>query len=154
MKSVDLSDRYNPTDNSKISTMTHEYPIQDPNVSPISATPAGSMFSSIISSPLTGRISFQTLTNFIPIPWSPRTPLAESATSSLATTSSSSSSVSDEIPSSSRTQFWSSAVIPQKRGYVSKEKQLEKLRSRLDVVKISAAVDVRCERCDGQAVSL
>jgi len=75
------------------------------------SAPAPSSFSSMMSSPLAGRLSFQTLTNFIPS-WGPLgTQFDASGHDSAAS---------------------ASQVGTPKRGYVSKQTQLERLKSRLE----------------------
>ncbi|KAJ7755658.1 hypothetical protein DFH07DRAFT_920323 [Mycena maculata] len=110
MNSVDLSDRNIPT--------------MEPSAasSNSSSVPVSSSFSSIMSSPLTGRLSFQTLTNYIPS-WG-MTPVAGH----------------DSGP-----------VVPPagtvKRGFVSKQSQLERLKSRLELESLEgrSAVGRKCE---------
>ncbi|KAJ7237207.1 hypothetical protein B0H12DRAFT_1075660 [Mycena haematopus] len=101
MKSVDLSDRNIPT---------------APNVTSCSNTssvPASSSFASIMSSPLAGRLSFQTLTTYIPSWGMTQTPpLSEAARPS--------------------TRDAAAPAGTVKRGYVSKQSQLERLKSRLE----------------------
>ncbi|KAJ7179484.1 hypothetical protein C8R46DRAFT_987240 [Mycena filopes] len=91
MKSVDISEHNIPTDAASYST--------SPSVL------ASSSFSSIMSSPLAGRLSFQTLTNYIPS-WG-MTPQTDAAGQD-------------------------SRVVASPRGFVSKQSQLERLKSRLE----------------------
>lgn len=146
-------------------TTTCEYPVQDRNISPsshsTSAVPAGSSnfssFSSIMSSPLSARLSFQTLTNFIPVAWSPRSHNMESPASLSHVTSSSEHAPERGTPFYSGTHARRPMDVPRKRGYVSKEKQLEKLRNLLEcdgVEKMRTSVNVHCKRCDEEVVFL
>lgn len=116
----------------------HESYQQYPNLDASSSEPfASSSFASLMPSPIASRLSFQTFTNFIPLSWSPR-PKAE--TSPIATT------LAGELGASQI----------QKRGYVSKEAQLEKLKTRLlreqDMTRIVSDV---CKKCnESEAVHL
>ncbi|KAF7355017.1 hypothetical protein MSAN_01417200 [Mycena sanguinolenta] len=101
MKSVDLSDRNIPAGPSAASC------------SNTSSVPVSSSFSSIMSSPLAGRLSFQTLTNYIPSWGMTQAPLSDAAGHN----------------SSGVTASPAGTV---KRGYVSKQSQLERLKSRLE----------------------
>lgn len=136
MKSVDLTDRSS-------SIPTHEYPVSyittTSTTTTITTTP--SSFSSIMSSPLAGRLSFQTLTNLMPLSWT-----AVPATSCEITTSIASG-------NAQRRERVQSAVVS--TNYVSKEKQLEKLRSRLqrDGVTMKTAI-ASCRKCTDEAVFL
>lgn len=166
MKSVDLINRHNPP----ISSTTYEHPPSAHDVSrsshSVSAVSAGlsaSSFSSIVSSPLSSRISFQTLTNFIPVSWSPRLRTKESAAPpSLIAPSSNSSIASSEHAQQlgplfySRTPTRCPVDVPQKRSYVSKEKQLEKLRNLLEcngAIK-TTSFGIYCKKCDDEEVCL
>lgn len=99
MNGVDLSDRNIPTTTSTSNS---------------SSVLASSSFSSLMSSPLAGRLSFQTLTNYIPS-WG-MTP--------------------SRGPQSDAAGHDSRPVVPPagtvKRGFVSKQSQLERLKSRLE----------------------
>lgn len=167
MMSVGLSDYHNP----RTPVTIREYPVPDRDISrssrSASAVPAGSSssssFSSIMSSPLSARISFQTFTNFIPVAWSPRNKITEPAASSLVTPSSNSSIVSSERAPERGPLFYSGAQtrvpvdVPHKRGYVSKEKQLEKLRNWLEHdggAKMRTSVSIFCKKCDDKEVFL
>ncbi|KAJ7590758.1 hypothetical protein C8J56DRAFT_1024565 [Mycena floridula] len=116
----------------------HESYQQYPNLDASSSEPfASSSFASLMPSPIASRLSFQTFTNFIPLSWSPR-PKAE--TSPIATISAG--------------ELGASQI--QKRGYVSKEAQLEKLKTRLlreqDMTRIASDV---CKKCnESEAVHL
>jgi hypothetical protein len=169
MKSVDLPDYHNPR---TPSSTIREYPVPDRDISrssrSASAVPAGSSssssFSSIMSSPLSARISFQTFTNFIPVAWSPRNQITEPAASlSVVTPGSNSSVVSSERAPECGPLFYSGAQtrvpvnVPRKRGYVSKEKQLAKLRNWLEHdggAKMRTSVSIFCKKCDDKEVFL
>jgi len=119
MKSVDLTDRNIPT--------------WETNATPNSNSPsvlASTSFSSIMSSPLAGRLSFQTLTNYIPS-WgtTPRDGLRQD----------------------------SKHVVPPagtvKRGFVSKQSQLERLKNRLERESLEGR-SVMGRKCDDDAVFL
>jgi hypothetical protein len=160
MNSVDLTAHYNPP---TLSTTTREYPVQGRDIShshrsasPVHAgSSTSSSFSSIMSSPLSTRISFQTLTNFIPVSWSPRNHNVEpAASSSLVSRSLNSSIVSNERAPE---HCCLPVDVLRKRGYVSKEKQLEKLRSRLErdgASKMRTSVSLYCKKCDDEMVFL
>jgi hypothetical protein len=164
MKSVDLSNDRNP--HTPLPATIYEYPAQDCDISRSTPTasiiPPGSStssFASIMSSPLSTRISFQTLTNFIPAVWSPRNHVPETVASPcLATRRLSSEPVPEDGPLlSSQEQTKEPVGVTWKRGYVSKEKQLEKLRSRLEregAVRMRTSVYVCCKRCDDKGVFL
>jgi hypothetical protein len=163
MKSVGLSGDHNTR--TSLPATTLEYPAQDCDISrftpPASTTPPGSStssFSSIMSSPLTARISFQTLTNFIPAVWSSGNHVPESVTPScFATRRLSSGPALDDSLSSSCEQTRELVGVTSKRGYVSKEKQLEKLRGRLEqegVVRMRTSVHFCCKKCDDEVVFL
>jgi len=166
MKSVDLFNHHNPPTTS----MTREYPPPDHNISPshsisaVSARLSTSSFTSIMSSPLSSRISFQALTNFIPVSWSPRKHTNEPAAPlSLITPSSNSTIVMSERapqlspPIYSRTPTRCPVDVPPKRNYVSKEKQLEKLRNQLErdrAIKTRTSFNVYCKKCYDEEVFL
>ncbi|KAK7061409.1 hypothetical protein R3P38DRAFT_2493390 [Favolaschia claudopus] len=125
MTSVDLSDHHIPTDHDTASR------------SESSSVPASPSFS-IMSSPLAGRLSFQTLTNYIPS-WGmtqtpPRSPMIDAAGQNSV-----------------------KAIAPPagtaKRGYVSKQSQLERLKNRLEREGLEARGAV-AGRSDGDAVFL
>jgi len=113
MKSVDLSDHNIPTD-----------------AAPYSNSPSlitSSSFSSIMSSPLVGRLSFQTLTNYIPS-WGMTPPRSQT----------------NAAGHESRAVASPAGTV--KRGFVSKQSQLERLKSRLEQESLegrSAAVKKR-----------
>lgn len=146
MKSVDLSDH---TPNHCISTTTtHEYPSPNNSGVAFSASPtsippttAPSSFSSLISSsPLSGRLSFQTLSNFIPTSWTPKSDVPRSSLSSV-----------DVIAAPAAID------ISAKHNYVSKEKQLAKLRCRLEregTLRTGTLIDVCCRNCADETVFL
>ncbi|KAJ7477090.1 hypothetical protein B0H11DRAFT_2029628 [Mycena galericulata] len=108
MNSVDLSDRNIPTTASCSNSSS-------------SAAPSSS-FSSLMSSPLAGRLSFQTLTNYIPS-WGmtpPRGPLSDAA------------------GHDSRPGVTSAGTV--KRAFVSKKSQLERLKTRLERESLEARI--------------
>lgn len=80
-----------------------------------------------MSSPFAARISFQTFTNFIPFAWSSTSSSPSQAIPKSSSTSSSD--VGDELCS-----FAKKPIVLEKREprFVSKERQLERLKSRLD----------------------
>lgn len=121
MKSVDLSEHERPTPSN-----TNRRPKTAPSSSP---------FSSIMSSPLAARLSFQTFTNFIPLSWS--------ATTAVTPPPSMASAEPEEV-----------AATPVRRGYVSKESQLEKLRSRLEREGQGVRAHDVCRKCEDDAVLL
>ncbi|KAG6820171.1 hypothetical protein H0H93_004434 [Arthromyces matolae] len=105
-----------------------------------------SSISSIMTSPLSSRISFESFTNFIPFSWSQRNIASGAPTTHV----SDSVQADDDVPSS-REVFQAPAVAPVKRGFVSKEKQLEKLRSRLkqeNLAKADVSFSAGCKKCD------
>jgi len=151
MKSVDLSDH-------KTHIPGNDYPKAD------SCSPRSSSFSSIMSSPLSARLSFQKLTNFIPLPWSSTNSVGSAAAAlCLAPESSRSSSTTTNTNDNAEiglrpepgnvARVIKDVSVVQKRGYVSKEKQLEKLRSRLqrDDAVMTSTVDI-CRNCEDEAV--
>ncbi|KAG6919315.1 hypothetical protein DXG01_007448 [Tephrocybe rancida] len=160
MKSVDLSDHFviNTTSISSSTTTTpsQQYPStsQDRNVYfPSSDAPAASpadaplvsssSFSSMMTSPLSSRISLQSFTNFIPLSWSQRS-IAPAAP--IPNNTESVQKASNVLPLRE-----AAPVTPLKRGFVSKEKQLDKLRCRLErenPVKVRTSVSISCRKCD------
>jgi hypothetical protein len=161
MKSIDLSDHS--THHHISTTPIHEYPVPQgrlPHSSspPASAAPvaSSSSFSSIMSSPLSARLTFQTLTNFIPLSWGPATRTASSDFSTGSNIHDSERSISGSHSTIPSLQAMP-ADTPRKRGYVAKEKQLEKLKSRFEregTMKMRTTVNVCCEKCDDKAVCL
>ncbi|KAG6830628.1 hypothetical protein H0H92_015720 [Tricholoma furcatifolium] len=112
-------------------------PIPPPAQAPLSS------FSSIMTSPLSARLSFQSFTNFIPLSWSQRsiTPTvpATDAVEGVKKVDSVQAQPVDPAPTSL------------KRGFVSKEKQLERLRCRLErenPTKVRNSVSTLCKKCD------
>ncbi|OJA07685.1 hypothetical protein AZE42_01879 [Rhizopogon vesiculosus] len=98
-----------------------EYPERQAPISP---------FSSIMSSPLAARFSFQTFSNFIPLSWSP----GAAAVSSRTTPSISISSSGDGDAAEAVSLFASACPGVRRsaeRRFVSRDQQLEKLRNRL-----------------------
>lgn len=180
MKSVDLSDHFSSNTNTStmsssrswsshsqnknqkqhtpaytsplfVTTPTQTYPhsVRDLPFSPPQAGSAplqsSSSFSALMSSPLSARLSFQTFTNLIPISWSQRASDAPSTRSFF------------DVASTSETSTTPVASIPLKRSFVSKEKQLEKLRSRMKsegMSKMRTSVSFWCNRCDDKGVTL
>jgi len=134
MKSVDLSE--------------HECPIprhadRRPQTAPCSSpSTSSSPFSSIMSSPLAARLSFQTFTNFIPLSWSATTAVVPPPT----------------LASAEHVSIAARAVrredVNVKRGYVSKESQLAKLRSRLEHEGQGIKAHDVCRKCEDDAVFL
>jgi hypothetical protein len=156
MNSADLTARHNPT-------MTREYPVQGHDIacSSRSTSPdkagssTSSSFSSIMSSPLAARISIQTLTDFIPATWSFRRHNAESAASPSPDPRRLTLTMANSEHAPERGPF--PVDVARNRGYVSKEKQLEKLRSRLErdgTLKLKTSVNVCCKKCDDEVVFL
>lgn len=160
MKNAQMPDHCNVDHN----ISTHAYPdSQDTDVSsstsstvhlPVASvgSSSSSSFTSIMSSPLAGRLSFQTFSNFIPIPWSYRSGISDAA----AAPSPSIKSV-PVVDDKDNNVTSKSSGGPPKRVFVSKERQLEKLRIRLEregTVKMKTSVHVCCKKCDGRTVSL
>jgi len=104
MTSVDLSDRNIPAEETRKPSAASNSP----------SVAASSSFSSIMSSPLAGRLSFQTITNYIPS-WGMTPP---SGTLSAA------------IGHDSGSMAPPAGLV--KRGFVSKQSQLERLKTRLE----------------------
>jgi hypothetical protein len=105
-----------------------------------------------MSSPISARLSLQTITNFIPLSWAPR------SASVLPTA---------PIPTPDFQDFdgqaASAIVVPapaqprRSGGYVAREKQLRKLQARMEVEGVLAmgmAVSVKCRKCDGGIVCI
>ncbi|KAG2148046.1 hypothetical protein DEU56DRAFT_106735 [Suillus clintonianus] len=87
-----------------------------------------SSLSSIMSSPLAARFSFQTLSNFIPLSWTP----GAAAVASRTTPSTSVSSIDDVAQAASSFTSASHGVRRSiERRFVSRDQQLEKLKNRL-----------------------
>jgi len=135
MKSIDLShDQHTQLRSQDTSSQHSSF-----NQSTVSSMP----------NPLAARLSFQTFTNFIPLPWASRgarTPPTLSSTGLSSATHSAASSASDDT-----------VVLPRKSagGFVSREKQLRKLRTRMEVegvVAMKSRVQVQCKKCDGELV--
>ncbi|GLB33449.1 hypothetical protein LshimejAT787_0103330 [Lyophyllum shimeji] len=159
MKSIDFSDHSSIPNNisASVSTTTHSqaypYPFQDRNIpssSSVATQPEASPSSFSIMSPFSARVSLQTLTNFIPISWSHRSdaPVSSSSCAGSALEV-------DGVRAPSEAAAKQS--VPLKRAFVSKEKQLEKLRSRLErqgTLKMRTSVSVPCRRCDDEVVAL
>jgi hypothetical protein len=102
-----------------------------------------------MSSPFSGRLSFQTFTNFIPLSWGSQVNEA-----SPTTTSSNSPSVAEDV---SNLVVRPVGIAPPRRtdGYVSREKQLRLLKTRLEVegvVAMTSFANVQCKMCDRELV--
>ncbi|KIK99714.1 hypothetical protein PAXRUDRAFT_30357 [Paxillus rubicundulus Ve08.2h10] len=83
-----------------------------------------------MSSPLAARLSFQTLSNFIPLSWTPGA-AAVAVASCIIPSSSGNTSVDAAESAPLLSDAGSSTPRPVERRFVSKDKQMEKLRSRL-----------------------
>lgn len=95
---------------------------------------APSSFSSIISSPLAARLSFQTFSNFVS--WAPR--------------------YIDAAPSSAQSRSVCQP-ISHKQAFVSREQQLRKLKFRMETegsLVMRDSVQIHCKRCDDGLVLL
>lgn len=93
------------------------------------------------------QLSFQTFTNFIPLPWS--------ASRSRTQVIPESSSVSSRNTGGEQSSFVKRSIVSEKRGprFVSKERQLEKLRSRLEqeqVQSMGKRADVSADKARGE----
>lgn len=144
MKSVDLSD---PSRDNRDS----EYPSSlgpgfNQVFSPSASTSISSSITSIMTSPITSRISLQSFSSYMPLSWSSPSPRAPSSLCIVPESSSSS--------ASNASSDGDVAMLP--RGYVSKEVQLEKLKTRLyrERAMIRNPPFDACKRCDGEAVYL
>jgi len=143
MRGVGLSSHDSGLFSSSIATpQRHEQQQKYPTIDHSSSEPsASSSFASLMPSPIASRLSFQTFTNFIPLSWSPRSKI-ETPLAALA--------IVEESDANNESRG------PQKRGYVSKEVQLEKLKARLlreqDMTRNVADV---CKKCnEDEAVHL
>jgi len=152
MNSVDLSDDSStPNDISPSSNTAsfphtyHPYTAQyhkplSPSCSPQAENSSViTSISSIISSPLSTRISLRTFTNLVPVSWSQSVPTPSLSTGKNV-----------RVPRGPGQHFL-------KRNFVSREKQLEKLRNRLEhenPSKLKTSVSVRCSRCDDEVLTL
>jgi hypothetical protein len=115
----------------------------------ITSTHASSL-SSILSSPLATRLS--TFTNYIPLSWAPRASQPGAAAAALrlipdGSNRSSNTPFDDQTNNNTRGR-----MMENKTKYVSKENQLEKLRSRL--AQEMRSTSVVCRSCDDDAVFL
>jgi len=135
MKIVDL-----PHNTFRTPPRTHHSPTTNPS------------FSSLMSAPITSRLSLQSFTSLIPLSWSSRSTSTKIATSAVAAlclssgtnATSASTDVSIEAPV---------VEVPSKRGYVSREKQLEKLRCRLEKEGfMTNPINVSCKKCENTLV--
>lgn len=164
MNSVGLflePNQYHPTFKPK--TPAHEYPYDqspyhDPQETPAPAQalmPQSSL-SSILSAPLAARLSFQTFTNFIPMPWASKdAPVSSDLTSSDRCDA-------GAITNQRQTMRMGmpprkeAPSVPLKRGYVPRERQLAKLRLRMQREGTSGtgtSFDV-CKKCDDEVIFL
>ncbi|KAG6861198.1 hypothetical protein C0995_002825 [Termitomyces sp. Mi166 len=157
MKSIDLSSDHfdinttNAFASTTAITPSQSYP-RNYSSSETSAAPSvevplslSSSFSSIVTSPLSSRISFPSFTNLIPLSWSQRNIAPEVSADAVESTQK----VDGVL--ASREVAQAQSVIPSKRGFVSKEKQLEKLRCRMEqenLIKVRTSVSLWCKKCD------
>jgi len=103
---------------------------------------APSSIASIMSS-----MSFQTLTSFIPLSWS------SSQQSSVVPVTSSSSLCHSTFSSVSEATVVPDAVSPRKYGYVSRKKQLQVLKAKMDMEGVGTmGTAVQCKKCDRDLV--
>jgi len=134
---------------------SYEYPTSSVSASIVSSTlkenpsqaGATSSFTSLMSSPITTR--FSTLTSFLPLSWSARSVAATAAVSPHP--------VSEKERLSSEPLIEPPVVPAAKSVYVSREKQLQKLRLRVEregKTQMPIAVKVHCRKCDGGIVLL
>lgn len=144
MKSVDLSDPSR--DNPDVEYPSSLEPGFNHVFSPSASTSISSSITSIMTSPITSRISLQSFSSYMPLSWSSPSPRAPS--SICVVPESSSSSVSNASSDGDE------AMHP--RGYVSKEAQLEKLKTRLlrERAMLRNPPFDACKRCDDEAVYL
>ncbi|KAG6899384.1 hypothetical protein C0993_010683, partial [Termitomyces sp. T159_Od127] len=157
MKSIDLSlDHFviNATNISASTTTTPTPPQLYPHDCSSTETPAApsveaplsiSSFSSIMTSPLSSRISFPSFTNLIPLSWSQRKVALEASNDVVENTQK----VDGALASREVTQAHS--ITPSKRGFVTKERQLEKLRCRMErenPAKARSSISFSCKKCD------
>ena len=108
------------------------------------ATPSPSL-SSFMSPTIAAKLSFQTLTNFIPVPsllWSPRSCSGAFNSSSPTTPSTSSPSHARIDSAFVNAPVASLPEVPKERGYVPKERQLEKLRLRMEAERMKGGAVV------------
>lgn len=130
---------------------SHDRDISAASACSVSSNTSSASISSIKSSPLSGRMSFQTLTNFIPLPWASRVNEA-----SHTAASSHSHSATD---SASDLTIRPVDVLPPRRTgvFVSREKQLRLLKTRMEtehVVATTSFINGLCRRCDGDLVHI
>ena len=100
------------------------------------------------TSPISARISLQTLTNFIPFSWSSRAKAAPES-SDPASGDFDDQNVVRPQPSAPRQSG--------ERGFVSREKQLSKLKARIEAegaVAMRTSVNTKCKKCSGQFVCI
>ncbi|KAH0587135.1 hypothetical protein H2248_005950 [Termitomyces sp. 'cryptogamus'] len=160
MKSIDLSSDHfviNTTDISASTTTitpSQSYPRnysspETPAARSVEAPLSLSSFSSIMTSPLSSRILFPSFTNLISLSWSQRNIAPEASAVVVGGTQKADSVLDSRGVAQARSN-------PSKRGFVSKEKQLEKLRCRLEQenpAKVKSSISVWCKNCDdGQVV--
>jgi hypothetical protein len=116
------------------------------------SSPHASSFSSILTSPLATRLS--TFTNYIPLSWAPRASQPGAAAAALCLIPDGSIR-SNNAPFDDQTNNKNTtgrAIVEDKTKYVSKEDQLEKLRSRL--AQEMKGTSVICRSCGDDAVFL
>jgi len=119
--------------------------VSDFSCTPLLAVPTGSTsssFASHVSAPLSGRLTLRTFTNFMPLSWTQRN---DTLTAPPPV---------DDTQSVTPKQ---ANGEPARRVFVSKEKQLEKLRIRLEregMMKMKTSVHVRCKQCEDKTVIL
>ncbi|PPQ77283.1 hypothetical protein CVT25_010865 [Psilocybe cyanescens] len=147
MKSIDLShdSTFSPRPSRSTTTATTNPATRIPRSSVSSSSSASSSISSIVSSPLSARLSFQTITNFMPLSWTSTLAPADPVSHSPAN------SVDDDD-----TVVPAVTAVPRRSGaFISREQQLRKLRTRMEVegvVAMRMPVQFQCRKCDGNAV--
>lgn len=116
--------------------------------SSVFSSTSSSSISSVMSSPLSGRLSFQTFTNFIPLSW------GSSVNEAPTTTSSHSHSATERVSDHAVSPV--NVVLSRRAGgYVSREKQLRLLKTRMElegVVAMTSFANVQCKKCDKELV--
>lgn len=126
---------------------THDRP---ENTRQATTTPS---FSSLMSAPIASRLSLQSFTSFIPLSWSGRSTSTKTAVSAAASLCLVPSSTSASLASTEASIEEPMIQVPSKRGYVSREKQLDKLRCRLEKEGFMPnAINVSCKKCENTLV--
>ena len=148
LPAASFNSRFNTSDSSaQMKELSHDRNIK--SQSSVSSNTSSSSLTSIMSSPLSGRLSFQTLTNFIPLSWSSSVN-EESRTAAPSHSHRATDSVSDH------TVGPVDVVRPPRAGaYVSREKQLRLLKSRMEAERVVATTGFTnglCGRCDRDLV--